>query len=313
MSSDRDDAPLWRQIADQLRSDIADEVYAPGSPLPGEVVMADRYQTSRPTVRRAISELAGEGLLTAAHGRGTFVRSRPDRRTILIDGPAHADLLGDEYDLALAGWVREDHPDAVRFRRSVNQAVADAIVTSADRDQAEALHIKTGTAIIYRFEYWRHQHSQRVISVTSITPSHLLGIFNDQDEWSPDIDDPADQVYFDNQSISREEPPDLDEYLSRSEQGPDGHETRPLRLYPHLATHYGPVSFATTVTARMPRGDELNDLGMDTGTPILHIQRTMTDAHQRPLEATIIEAAADRFDVAAHHDGAKTPGVLLNL
>ncbi|RJQ81612.1 GntR family transcriptional regulator [Pseudonocardiaceae bacterium YIM PH 21723] len=48
----------------------------PGSPLPSERDLATQYKVSRLTVREAISQLAAEGLLTRARGKGTFT-ARP--------------------------------------------------------------------------------------------------------------------------------------------------------------------------------------------------------------------------------------------
>jgi DNA-binding GntR family transcriptional regulator len=66
-------APLWRAIAVDLRNGIIAGDYAAGQPLPSEAVLARRFDTSRPTVRRAITDLVGDGLITVVHGRGTFV------------------------------------------------------------------------------------------------------------------------------------------------------------------------------------------------------------------------------------------------
>jgi DNA-binding GntR family transcriptional regulator len=281
MQDQAEDAPLWRVIADQLRADIDNEVYPPGAALPGEVALSTRYDTSRPTVRRAISELAGEGLVTAAHGRGTFTRPRPDRRTILIGGSTHPDLLEQAADAAHLGWMRTEHPRAARFRRDDRNAkVTNAIVTGATREQAEALRIETGDFVIYRFEHWRHRQTQRVISLTSVIPARLLGILADTHRDGPDDD---------------------------ADREPEHGET--TALYADLEKH-GPVGFTTTVTARMPRGDELDDLGMDTGTPLIVITRTMTDPHGRPLEATTVEAASDRFAVAADTDAVASSVIL---
>jgi DNA-binding GntR family transcriptional regulator len=41
--------------------------------LPGELELAEQHGLSRDTIRRAIQELAAEGLLVVLHGRGTFV------------------------------------------------------------------------------------------------------------------------------------------------------------------------------------------------------------------------------------------------
>ncbi|MER5624852.1 GntR family transcriptional regulator [Streptosporangium sp. NPDC002544] len=85
-------AARWRIIADLLRSDVVQDHYQPGQALPGEAFLASEYATSRPTIRKAIAQLVGEGLLTVAHGRGTFVRPTPDRRLILMGGSEREDL-----------------------------------------------------------------------------------------------------------------------------------------------------------------------------------------------------------------------------
>src|SRR5215510_13171196 len=57
---------LWRRIADDLERAIAAGEIAPGERLPGETEIAARFAVNRHTVRRAIAELAGRGLVRAA-------------------------------------------------------------------------------------------------------------------------------------------------------------------------------------------------------------------------------------------------------
>jgi GntR family phosphonate transport system transcriptional regulator len=64
---------LWRRIADDLERAIASGEFAAGEKLPGETEIAARFAVNRHTVRRAIAELAGRGLVRAARGSGTFV------------------------------------------------------------------------------------------------------------------------------------------------------------------------------------------------------------------------------------------------
>ncbi len=67
----------FRQIADLLRDAIERGEYAPGSLLPSEPELAERYRVSRPTINRAVTILRGEGLVRVERGRGTVVREIP--------------------------------------------------------------------------------------------------------------------------------------------------------------------------------------------------------------------------------------------
>jgi GntR family transcriptional regulator len=71
------DRPLYRQIADQLRTAIREGRYAEGTPLPSETQLAEMYDVTRMTARQAVDLLKNEGLVRSEHGRGVFVRQRP--------------------------------------------------------------------------------------------------------------------------------------------------------------------------------------------------------------------------------------------
>lgn len=71
--------PMWRQIADDLRTKIeAGELGADGQPLPTELDLQDIYSASRNTVRDAVGSLVNRGLLYKRSGQGTFVNRKPD-------------------------------------------------------------------------------------------------------------------------------------------------------------------------------------------------------------------------------------------
>lgn len=68
---------LYQQVAAEIRSGIAAGEYEPGAPLPSEAQLIERYQVSRPTVRKAIAALRAEGLIEVIHGKGSYVRALP--------------------------------------------------------------------------------------------------------------------------------------------------------------------------------------------------------------------------------------------
>lgn len=72
------DGPLYRRIAEVLRASILSGELAPGSQLPSENDLKDRFATTRVTVRKSLALLKADGLLVSSQGKGVFVRSRPN-------------------------------------------------------------------------------------------------------------------------------------------------------------------------------------------------------------------------------------------
>jgi len=65
--------PLYHQIYLILRGQIQEGTLAEGALLPGEEDLARQFAVSRITARRALAELAADGLVTRGRGRGTRV------------------------------------------------------------------------------------------------------------------------------------------------------------------------------------------------------------------------------------------------
>lgn len=70
----------YQQLSNILRASIAGRDFAPGGAIPPERTLAERYDVSRVTVRRAVDELVAEGLLIRRHGAGTFVVDRVEKQ-----------------------------------------------------------------------------------------------------------------------------------------------------------------------------------------------------------------------------------------
>lgn len=71
--------PLYQQLQRGLRQAIENKALRPDDALPPERDLAQEFEVSRITVRKALDGLVAEGLLTRRHGSGTFVSGRVEK------------------------------------------------------------------------------------------------------------------------------------------------------------------------------------------------------------------------------------------
>lgn len=68
--------PLYHQIAEHLRGQMASGVLVGGARLPSEHALCAEFSVSRSVVRQALAALVADGLIEIQRGRGAFVRAR---------------------------------------------------------------------------------------------------------------------------------------------------------------------------------------------------------------------------------------------
>ncbi|HEY5332686.1 MAG TPA: GntR family transcriptional regulator [Solirubrobacterales bacterium] len=74
--------PLYFQVASRIEQAIVSGELPAGSRLENEIALVHRLNLSRPTIRRALQELVGKGLLVRRRGVGTQVVQRPVTRKV---------------------------------------------------------------------------------------------------------------------------------------------------------------------------------------------------------------------------------------
>lgn len=78
MSIDREGpVPPYRQIAAQLRAQIASGAIPVGRRIPSLVELEQTYGVARDTLRKAVQVLKDEGLVETVSGMGVFVIAVP--------------------------------------------------------------------------------------------------------------------------------------------------------------------------------------------------------------------------------------------
>ena len=101
--------PVYSQLVNILRQQIAAGALRPGDQLPSESQLCTRFKVSPMTARRAINILADQGVITTEPGSGTFVKAvglgaakfhLQELQTLFSDGLTTVKLLAARVALA---------------------------------------------------------------------------------------------------------------------------------------------------------------------------------------------------------------------
>ncbi|MBL8057016.1 MAG: GntR family transcriptional regulator [Anaerolineales bacterium] len=120
--------PVYAQLVNILRRQVASGFLRPGDQLPSEAQLCRRYGISPMTVRRAINILVDQGIVVAEQGRGTFIRP--------------VELGTASFQLQRLQELFEDDP-----RNTVR--LLQARIMAADERTAAKLQVAPGQRVIY--------------------------------------------------------------------------------------------------------------------------------------------------------------------
>jgi len=138
--------PLADDIAATLKAEIRDGVHPPGTRLPTEAELCQRFEVSRATVRSAVKELDVLGLVRTQHGVGTFVRPRPAVR----DG---LERMGSISESISASGKTPGHEYARRTLREVLPDEAERMAVPPDTEVLELRRRITADGDVVAYSY----------------------------------------------------------------------------------------------------------------------------------------------------------------
>jgi GntR family transcriptional regulator len=164
--------PLYYQLETILRKRILSGEFAPDVPLPSEESLGKEYEVSRITVRRALSALEQERLISRKRGKGTFV----SEKFRSLDSPRLSGFIEDIISMGIKtrtkvidiSWV--EAPENVKERLNLQQ-----------QDQTlriEKVRLIKGSSFSHVFNYLPPDIGQNIPS-DKLTEKPLLMILED--------------------------------------------------------------------------------------------------------------------------------------
>ncbi|NMI00862.1 GntR family transcriptional regulator [Pseudonocardia acidicola] len=156
-----------RRLAHQLREAITSGELPPGAKLPSERVLAAEHGVARNTAREAIRLLAEEGLVTASHGRGVFVREK--RRLLRFGSERYSRTTRESTGLS------PYRAEVARQGRTARVECTSITRTVPPVDVAERLGVDPESESVVRRENWYYADDEPVQVGITYIPWEIAG------------------------------------------------------------------------------------------------------------------------------------------
>lgn len=240
----------YRELASALRDAIHAGTYPEGTTLPKQDELADEHAVNVNTVRKAVSLLESEGLVTPVRRRGTVVRARLPMRRLGVQRYAKS-----KWKFGLVPFAADREASGRAWKPDDQTNVVNRV--EADDEIAEALGVDAGSTVFERARLIKDAGSPTHTLTSYYRPEHVEG--------TPIVDPKPGQA------------------------SPGGGFA--------VLTMQGlePDHMTETIRARMPSPDELTQLELPAGEPVVVLHRTTYTANDVPVEFARGIHAASRF------------------
>ena len=100
--------PLYEEVKKKITTSLIEGKWGPGEAIPSEIELANTYNVSQGTVRKAIDDLSAESILIRRQGKGTYVATHNEENIQLRFLRLTSNLgLKEKLDNQLVSFVKE--------------------------------------------------------------------------------------------------------------------------------------------------------------------------------------------------------------
>lgn len=136
----------YQYVYEQVKKEIEDEVFKSSEKLPSEKVIAEKYDVSVNTVRKALSVLIEKGYIVSRHGSGYFVSAHKNFSSLKLRSLASHSL-----------------------EKNIESKVLSFEIVQANKEQAQNLNIQENE-VIFKIERLRIINGEPSILENTIVP-----------------------------------------------------------------------------------------------------------------------------------------------
>ena len=115
--------PLYEEVKKKITTSLIEGEWRPGEAIPSEIELANTYNVSQGTVRKAIDELSAESILIRRQGKGTYVATHNEENIQFRFLKLTSNIgLKEKLDNQLVSFVKEKATNKLAKILNVNTA-----------------------------------------------------------------------------------------------------------------------------------------------------------------------------------------------
>jgi GntR family transcriptional regulator, transcriptional repressor for pyruvate dehydrogenase complex len=137
---------IVNSVYEQLKENIANGNWAPGSKIPSETQLQKMFNVSRVSIRSAIQRLRDLGIVVTYHGKGTFVCDDISEMSINDFVP-------------IMHLSEEEFLDMMVFRQTIEYKCLDLAVKNATIEDIESIEETLNEMFRYRDDYKKYSEA----------------------------------------------------------------------------------------------------------------------------------------------------------
>ena len=147
-------------VYDQMKRNILEGLWPPGSKLPSESKLIATFDVSRVSVRSAVQRLRGLGVVVTHQGKGTFVIKDLEQHGLLNDNQPIMHLSQEEFE------------DMRVFRQAVEFRCMELAVVNATSDDIALLEAALNRMLVNKDDYKRYSQADFDFHYAIVKASH---------------------------------------------------------------------------------------------------------------------------------------------
>jgi DNA-binding FadR family transcriptional regulator len=147
-------------VYEQMKSNILEGLWPPGSKLPSESELIATFDVSRVSVRSAVQRLRGLGIVVTHQGKGTFVIKDLKQHGLLNDNQPIMHLSQEEFE------------DMRVFRQAVEFRCMELAVVNATSEDIALLEAALNRMLVNKDDYKRYSQADFDFHYAIVKASH---------------------------------------------------------------------------------------------------------------------------------------------